>query len=108
MYNVATSFLEFTISPFLTCFLKISGEEKQLALSRNEISNKMAVSGMKSVSHGSGSDSGSVIGMNNKAVTKIKQMEHQQEPEQQQQHSFDEFFSSKRSVPHDSDPLHNR
>lgn len=139
MYNVATSFLEFTSLLFSFVFLKVShftfslffyilvlimhlclfhkliflvllvsGEEKQLALPRNEISNKMAVSEMKSVSQNEGSSAASVISINNKAVTKIKQRKHQQEPEQQQQHSLDEFFSSKRSVPNASDPLHNR
>lgn len=91
--------------------LLVSGEETQLPLSRNEISNKMAVSEMKSVSQNEGS--GSVTGLNNKAVTKMKQRKQQQEPEQLQQsetpaHSSDEFFSSKRSVPNASDPLHNR
>lgn len=95
--------------------LLVSGEEKQLALSRNEISNKKAVSEMKSVSQNevSGSSSSSVIGLNYKAVTEMKQRRQLQEQEQLQQsetpaHSLDEFFSSKRSVPNASDPLHNR
>ncbi|KAK1405656.1 hypothetical protein POM88_005383 [Heracleum sosnowskyi] len=93
--------------------LLVSGEEKQLALSRKEISNKMAVSEMQSVSQNEGSSSNSVIGLNYKAVTEIKERRQQQEKEQQQQsetpaHSLDEFFSSKRSVPNASDPLHNR
>lgn len=87
--------------------LLVSAEEKQWPLTQNESSlNKIAVSDMKSVSENEGS--ASVTGINNKAVTEMKQRRQQQEQEQQQQHSLDEFFTSKRSVPNASDPLHNR